>query len=103
MDQLEQERKAVVSLCDGKKRERDELLNMIRDKENEISRYQNAAIALNVTLTDQERDGRQTTISSPSWPDTSRPRTTPDMTGKGRVMPPDVLSLRRAGTRPSKT
>lgn len=55
VDQLEQERKAVVSLCDGKKRERDELLNMIRDKENEISRYQNAAIALNVTLTDQER------------------------------------------------
>ena len=38
VDQLEQERKAVVSLCDGKKRERDELLNRIRDKENEISR-----------------------------------------------------------------
>ena len=56
MDQLEQERKAVVSLCDGKKRERDELLNRIRDKENEISRCQNAAISLSGTLTDQERD-----------------------------------------------
>lgn len=56
VDQLEQERKAVVSLCDGKKRERDELLNRIRDKENEISRCQNAAIGLNGTLTDQERD-----------------------------------------------
>ena len=54
VDQLEQERKAVVSLCDGKKRERDELLNRIRDKENEISRCQNAAIGLNGTLTDQE-------------------------------------------------
>lgn len=56
VDQLEQERKAVVSLCDGKKRERDELLNRIRDKENEISRCQNAAISLSGTLTDQERD-----------------------------------------------
>ena len=56
VDQLEQERKAVVSLCDGKKRERDELLNRIRDKENEISRCQNAAIGLNGTLADQERD-----------------------------------------------
>ena len=49
-------KEAVVSLCDGKKRERDELLNRIRDKENEISRCQNAAIGLNGTLTDQERD-----------------------------------------------
>ena len=56
VDQLEQERKAVVSLCDGKKRERDELLNRIQDKENEISRCQNAAISLSGTLTDQERD-----------------------------------------------
>ena len=55
VDQLEQERKAVMDLCDGKKRERDAHLNMIRDKENEINRYQNAAISLGVTLTEQER------------------------------------------------
>ena len=56
VDVLEQERAAVVSLCDGKKRERDGLMNLIRDKENEIARCQNAAISLNVTLTDEERD-----------------------------------------------
>lgn len=55
VDQLEQDRRAVSDLCDTKKRERDQLLNMIRDKENEISRFQNAAVSLNATLTDQER------------------------------------------------
>lgn len=56
VDQLEEERAALSRLCDGKKRERDGLLSMIRDKENEISRCQNAVISLNVTLTERERD-----------------------------------------------
>ena len=36
VDQLERDRQAVITLCDGKKRERDSLNVLIRDKEREI-------------------------------------------------------------------
>lgn len=55
VDKLEQERKAVLALCDGKKRERDKILTLARDKENEINRLQAASVSLNGTLADSER------------------------------------------------
>ena len=41
VDQLERDRQAVITLCDGKKRERDSLNVLIRDKEREIEGYRN--------------------------------------------------------------
>ena len=44
VDQLERDRQAVITLCDGKKRERDSLNVLIRDKEREIEGYRNKSI-----------------------------------------------------------
>lgn len=60
----------------------DELLNRIRDKENEISRCQNAAISLSGTLTDQERDLVKNSGLDMELAGYLSARTIPGMTGK---------------------
>lgn len=55
VDQLEDARQAVITLCDGKKRERDSLNVLIRDKEKEIEDYRNKSIDSQSLLTSRER------------------------------------------------
>ena len=56
VDQLERDRQAVITLCDGKKRERDSLNVLIRDKEREIEGYRNKSIDSQSVLTSKERE-----------------------------------------------
>ncbi len=55
VDQLEQERRAVTELCDGKKRERDRLQELILLKKHELERCRGSAVQLEGTLFDQEK------------------------------------------------
>ena len=55
VDQLERERQAVITLCDGKKRERDSLNVLIRDKEREMEGDRNQSIESQSLLTEKER------------------------------------------------
>lgn len=56
VDQLERDRQAVITLCDGKKRERDSLNVLIRDKEREIEGYRNKSIDGQSILTAKLRE-----------------------------------------------
>lgn len=56
VDQLEKDRQAVIALCDGKKRERDRLNVLIRDKEKEIEEHRNKSIESQSLLTARERE-----------------------------------------------
>ena len=56
VDRLERDRQAVITLCDGKKRERDSLNVLIRDKEREIEGYRNKSIDSQSVLTSKERE-----------------------------------------------
>lgn len=55
VDRLEEERKAVLCLCDGKKRQRDELNRLIHDKEREIQQLNRETIEKNETLGEKEK------------------------------------------------
>ena len=59
VDQLERDRQAVITLCDGKKRERDSLNVLIRDKEREIEGCRNKSIDSQSLLTSKERELKQ--------------------------------------------
>lgn len=56
VDQLERDRQAVITLCDSKKRERDSLNVLIRDKEREIEDYRSKSIDSQSILTAKERE-----------------------------------------------
>ncbi len=56
VDQLERDRQAVITLCDSKKRERDSLNVLIRDKEREIEDYRGKSIDSQSILTAKERE-----------------------------------------------
>ncbi|MCC8024360.1 MAG: chromosome segregation protein SMC [Clostridium sp.] len=59
VDQLEEERRAVTLLCDGKKRERDERNRLIHDKEREIGQLNQETVEKNEALLEREADLKQ--------------------------------------------